>query len=357
MEIFNSPNLKPEQKLLRIIIISTITVFILGSIFFFVMNLLPSKDSKAGGAAPKTYYCSGSVLSSANKTIYKSCVNGDTIYIKQGMKIDAHNSYLKTKDVIIIVDSSEMNWSGDNYFYIGTNGKFLIKNKGKLTAKNCNTKAAIYFNTTKIASCGGGSGYYSFDQINNYGGIAYSGLTVLPVKLISFNAKYNKEAVTIDWTTATEINNSHFEIQRSNNKKDWVVVGTVKGNGNSTTTIKYSFSDKVGKLTGEIYYRLNQIDFDGKNELSNIRVVSLNNTKLNIGKVYPNPANDFVKVNINTEGDYTIRILDINGKEMLKQNGSSNIETLNIADIPAGTYLIKIENDIVNESHRIIIKH
>ena len=42
---------------------------------------------------------------------------------------------------------------------------------------------------------------------------------------------------------------------------------------------------------------------------------------------------------------------------MLKQNGSSNIETLNIADIPAGTYLIKIENDIVNESHRIIIKH
>ncbi|MCC6720606.1 MAG: T9SS type A sorting domain-containing protein [Bacteroidia bacterium] len=358
MELYNEPNVKPEHKLLKIIVIVSVIALLLGAVFFILFNLLPSKKSKAS-SKPNVYYCSGSIMNSNNKKVFDACVSGDTIKVEKSINLNQGCDKLMKKDIIFLIDGCEMKWNGNYSFYIGEGGKIFMKNGGKLTVKSgsCNSKSAIYFGSTMFVTCDGKSAKFSFDDVNKYGGVSYSGLTVLPVKLISFNAKYDKETVNLDWATASEINNSHFEVQRSNNKTDWTVVGTVKGNGNSSEIIKYNYSDKVGKMAGEIYYRLKQIDFDGKSELSNIRVVSLNNTKVNVGKVYPNPANDIIKVNINTDGDYTIRLVDINGKEMLKQEGSSSIETLNIADIPAGIYFVKIENDLINESHRIIIRH
>ncbi|MCC6720605.1 MAG: T9SS type A sorting domain-containing protein [Bacteroidia bacterium] len=358
MELFNEPNVKPDQRLLKIIVIVSIIALLLAGVFFILFNLLPSKKSKAS-SKPNIYNCYSYISHSRNQNFFKVCSDGDTILINKGMKVNQACNLLKDKNVIILIDGCELRWTSNNSIYIGKGGKILMKNGGHFISNSgyCSSKSAIYFGDSIYVTCDGKNANFSFDDVNKYGGVSYSGLTVLPVKLISFNAKYDKETVNLDWTTASEINNSHFEVQRSNNKTDWTVVGTVKGNGNSSVIIKYNYSDKVGKLSGEIYYRLKQIDFDGKSEYSSIRVVSLNNTKVNIGKVYPNPANDIIKVNINTEGDYTIRLVDINGKEMLKQEGSSSIETLNIADIPAGIYFVKIENHIINESHRIIIRH
>ncbi|NUM32483.1 MAG: T9SS type A sorting domain-containing protein [Bacteroidetes bacterium] len=358
MELYNEPNVKPEHKLLKLVIVSSIIVILLGGIFFLISNLLPSKKS-AAHSSPKVHYCKGSIMSSTNKKVFSSCVNGDTIKVTQGLNINQGCDKLKDKDILFLIDGCEAKWNGNYSFYVGKGGKVFLKNGGKLTVKSgsCNSNAAIYFGTTKFVTCDGQTASFSFDQVNNYGGVSFAGLTVLPVKLISFTAKYNKEIVNLEWATASEVNNSHFEVQRSLNKSDWTVVGTVKGNGNSSSIIKYSFDDKVGKMTGEIYYRLKQVDFDGKNELSNVRVVSLNNTKINIGKVYPNPANDIVKVNINTDGDYNIILQDINGKELLKQEGSSSIETINVSEFPAGIYFVKIQNDEINESHRILIRH
>lgn len=358
MELYNEPNVKPEQRILKIVIVSSIIIVLLGGIFFFAANLLPSKKSTAS-SGPTVYYCKGSIMSSSNKSVFSSCANGDTIKVTEGLNMNQGCDKLKDKNILFLIDGCEMKWNGNYSFYIGTGGKIFLKNGGKITVKSgsCNSNAAIFFGSTKFVTCDGQSANFSFSQVNNYGGVSYSGLTVLPVKLISFTAKYDKETVNLEWATATEVNNSHFEVQRSLNKTDWTIQGTVKGNGNSSSIIKYSFDDKVGKMTGEIYYRLKQIDFDGKSELSNVRVVSLNNTKVNIGKVYPNPANDFVKVNINTDGDYTIILHDINGKELVRQEGTSSIETLDVAEYPTGVYFVKIQNDEVNESHRIVIRH
>ncbi|NUM32482.1 MAG: T9SS type A sorting domain-containing protein [Bacteroidetes bacterium] len=352
------PNVKPEQKLLRIVLISSIIVILLGGLFFLISNLLPSKKSLAG-TTPNVYDCNGNISSKEVAKVFDACVDGDTLKVTKELVVESSNKALYKKNIIFLIDGCEMRWEGDYLLYIGKDCKILLKDGGKLTTLKNKTfsKAIVYFNREPLVSFDGKNGKFSFDDVNKYGGISMSGLVALPVKLISFNAKFENETVNLEWATATEINNSHFEVQRSVNKVDWTVLDSVKGNGNSNTIKKYSYSDKIGKLTGEIYYRLKQVDFDGKSEFSNIRVVSLNNTKINIGKVYPNPANDIIKVNINTEGEYDIVLQDINGKEILRSNGNSSVETINVSEIPAGIYFVKIQSNVVNESHRIVIKH
>lgn len=89
----------------------------------------------------------------------------------------------------------------------------------------------------------------------------------LPVKLLSFNGEYSREegCVKLDWSTASELNNSHFVIERSHNGIDYEALGMIVGSGNSNSAKKYSFSDPVVKKAS-FYYRLVQFDFDGTSE-------------------------------------------------------------------------------------------
>jgi len=90
---------------------------------------------------------------------------------------------------------------------------------------------------------------------------------VIPVELTSFTASVNERDVILNWTTATELNNQGFEIQR-NSGNDFQVVGFVNGHGTTTETQEYSFTDAV--TTGSYSYRLKQVDFDGTFEYSDV---------------------------------------------------------------------------------------
>lgn len=97
----------------------------------------------------------------------------------------------------------------------------------------------------------------------------------LPVKLTSFTAKANKQgAVNLAWATASEQNNSHFDITRSANGEKFEKIGEVKGNNNSDVTRNYSYTD-VNPIIGANYYRLTQVDHDGKSSFSNIAVAKV----------------------------------------------------------------------------------
>ncbi len=174
----------------------------------------------------------------------------------------------------------------------------------------------------------------------------------LPVKLISLNASAIQNDVSVSWTTATEINVSHFIIEASTDGNRFESVGKVKAKGNSSRVCSYNFSHinaraKMGAPT-IIYYRLNAIDLDGKSEISG--VVSVNFEKGNEDiLVFPNPFTHEVFVNLNAaeNGNVILNITDITGKNIqsqtLKVSAGMNLLTINILnELKPGIYFMEI---------------
>jgi hypothetical protein len=186
----------------------------------------------------------------------------------------------------------------------------------------------------------------------------------LPVKLTLFTAKNVAGNVQLNWVTASEFNNKGFDIMRSMDGVNFKTIGFVKGAGNSSTILNYSETDlnafennKVQKL----YYRLNQIDFDGQTALSDIREVSINDNNWGNIKVYPNPFNTVINldINANVRTENTITVTDVSGKTVSKttvvfEKGLTNYTINNLEKLPSGTYFVKIENSITNEVIKVV---
>lgn len=123
--------------------------------------------------------------------------------------------------------------------------------------------------------------------IHNAGGL----FPILPVELVAFDATYKDLTVLLEWNTASEFNNQEFRIERSLDGKDFVEIGKVNGNGTSTIPQYYKFTDNDLQTGTTLYYRLKQVDFDGKFEYSAIKSVIVPATQgLVVGDFFPNPA-------------------------------------------------------------------
>jgi hypothetical protein len=173
----------------------------------------------------------------------------------------------------------------------------------------------------------------------------YTGsFTPLPVELTYFNAEKAGRTSLLTWQTASELNNSHFEVQRKTTISDWEHIGEVEGNGTSSQINNYQFVD-YNPGQGVNYYRLKQVDFDGQFEYSEIKAVSFKPQLEMI--VYPNPAQDVVNVTLGTsiESDITVSVFDAYGKELQRvqlHRGQTAI-SLNILGYRTGFYFIKTE--------------
>jgi hypothetical protein len=110
----------------------------------------------------------------------------------------------------------------------------------------------------------------------------------LPVRLTKFTGKLSGQQVTLDWTSVAELNSNKYVVEKSIDGKNFEEIGVVEAAGNSARAINYSFADKLMQ-PGGYFYRLNQVDIDGKSEYS--KVVYINNGKGNgnVTGVFPNP--------------------------------------------------------------------
>jgi hypothetical protein len=155
----------------------------------------------------------------------------------------------------------------------------------------------------------------------------------IPVELTSFTALTNGEEVILNWSTATELNNHGFEVERSEDNICFDKVGFIPGFGTTTEPKSYSFSDQSIN-NGTYYYRLKQIDFNGTHEYSGVVEVEFRsfNSYL-LEQNYPNPFNPSTKIKywIQQSSNVTIKVFDILGNE---------IETLVNEEKPVGTYEI-----------------
>jgi hypothetical protein len=174
--------------------------------------------------------------------------------------------------------------------------------------------------------------------------------TIVPVELISFNAFVENNSVNLSWVTATETNNSGFELFRRKDDEQWKLITFISGTGTATEPSAYSYKDE--NLQAGLYkYKLTQIDFDGtRNELKEIEV-EIENLPLQFALLqnYPNPFNPAtaIKFSLPEAGFVTLKVYDILGKEV-KSLISGNMEKgaheiiFDSEDLSSGVYVYKL---------------
>ena len=174
--------------------------------------------------------------------------------------------------------------------------------------------------------------------------------STLPITLSSFTGEKGESRNILKWSTASEQNNTGFEIQYSANGRNFEKLSFVSSkaaNGNSSSTLSYEFSD-ANNFNSNAYYRLKQVDKDGKTSLSNIVFLKGEKTsRMSLSTIYPNPAHSSINLTIDAPAsdNINIEIRDIAGKLVLRQpsavvNGANKVP-LNVASLPGGSYFIK----------------
>jgi len=177
----------------------------------------------------------------------------------------------------------------------------------------------------------------------------------LPILLQSFDAELIKESlVELKWVTSTELNNSHFIVERSQDGYDWEEVAKVLAEGNSVTNIDYVAYDN-NPLYGISYYRLKQVDYDGTLTVFKIKTI-INDQELE-ASIFPNPTKDILNVVIEDENAYQVKLYNSVGQLMeLPMTYSGNKVTLNTTDMEKGFYLVVIENGNTSLTRTVIIE-
>jgi Putative Ig domain len=179
----------------------------------------------------------------------------------------------------------------------------------------------------------------------------------LPVEITKINATKEDSKVNISWSTASEKNNSHFNIQRSKDSYRWGNLGKVIGNDNSIVNRNYEFTD-ARPLKGINYYRLEQVDHNGKINYST--VVSINNgSRLEIVPMVQNNNQVTIKVYNDRDENGIAQIIDISGRIVATQNISlengSNLLDFDMSKNVSGTYVVKMITESGEQSQKMMI--
>ncbi|MBV6479661.1 MAG: hypothetical protein HGGPFJEG_02448 [Ignavibacteria bacterium] len=174
----------------------------------------------------------------------------------------------------------------------------------------------------------------------------------LPVELISFIANSTNRNVTLNWSTANEVNNAGFDIERKSvSSSEWTKIGNVAGNGTTSNPQSYTYTDR-NLSAGSYNYRLKQIDYNGNFEYFNLgtEVEVGNPTDYALSQNYPNPFNPTTKINFDLakEGFVSIKVFDNLGKEVatlvneFKNTGYYTVE-FDARNLTSGMYYYRME--------------
>jgi hypothetical protein len=174
---------------------------------------------------------------------------------------------------------------------------------------------------------------------------------VAPVTLTSFTARNKGNGISLDWSTAQELNNNYFQIERSaDGNTGWSVVATINGAGNSQVVNNYNAFD-ASPLSGINYYRLKQVDNDGKAVYSKTVTIKIGLQKTAVS-VIANPFYNTLSVNFisPTSEMVTARLVDVTGKQIAVDkwnvyNGTSRKDFNNLGGLQHGMYILSIINN------------
>ncbi len=179
-------------------------------------------------------------------------------------------------------------------------------------------------------------------------------LPALPIELTSFEGEERDCAIDLAWTTASEINNAYFEVEKSQNGRDFETIEIIEAVGNSSSISKYTFTDEEAEGTN--YYRLTQVDVDGESTSSDIIVVKSSCRTYDeletegISSLYPNPVkNGDVRIKFKASSvhpDAVIVVTDLLGRTVDHYNVSvdagNNTFNFSVDNLVEGAYFVRI---------------
>ncbi|MCX6208068.1 MAG: T9SS type A sorting domain-containing protein [Bacteroidetes bacterium] len=312
------------------------------------------------GAPDNSYYAflgrySGFTTPDFTSILYTNCLQ-----IPSGLASNQYNlSFYMTHDS---AQSNSTSFSGDDSLYVVySEDKGVTWNRitgGGFERMDVNLTDWTWTNhTVDLSSLAGKTVQLGFEGVSQMGNLfAIDSITIeanppLPIKLTTFTGKKEGAKNLLSWETANEQNNKGFELQRGVDGKEFKAIAFVNSkatNGNSSTALNYNYIDEKPS-TANNYYRLRQVDINGKESFSNVVLIkSIQNTKAEITAVYPNPAKENINVVLNSVSaeKLTVRITDLSGRIIVVKNiettsGDNNFK-FNTANFANGTYTIKV---------------
>ncbi len=327
------------------------------------------------------------------------CINtgGSTGYLAMKYENDGSNNnirlHLRGWNTQAIDDLSSTSWSAGDLVHIAAvwdaSGSNSDINGGNSAAIYINGSVTGFGNTTWTPAATNGTNlfigryataqqfadgviddFYIYDdvltstEINNL----KNSQSLLPVELSSFTAHLKDNQVHLNWETATEINNYGFGIERklsaiSSQHSEWETIGFISGHGNSNSPKSYDFIDNESP-TGELEYRLKQLDTDGSFEYSETIIVELGTpTKYDIQQNHPNPFNPSTEINysIPKSGKVILRVYSILGEEVAmlvnenKEAGEYTVHFMTEGSLASGIYITRMESGSYSKTIKMIL--
>ncbi len=268
------------------------------------------------------------------------------------------------------------NVSVNEYWDIGTDGGSAdvslhwenIEFSGIDLSQNPNDLRVAHFNYDyekwedmgNTANSFNNQGWVTSANVNNFSPFTFGSLTPaipLPVNFISFTAKKaSNNTALIKWQTASEINNSHFEIERSLDGKNFIKIGTKNANGNANKIQNYQYIDNT--ISGgaiKAFYRIKQVDNNGKSTITNVQLVNFNQVNNGIA-IYPNPASSILNISLPAETEKaTVTITDAMGKLVHTAIvGVITNNTIDLSSFSIGIYSINITSETETKNIKLL---
>ena len=279
---------------------------------------------------------------------FASCTG--TVTITGTLTIDNSYDISGRTDITSIVIDGTVFFAGNYAWTLPPNAILYINNTGNILYTDamggCNSAKRIIIGS-QVATCTGvGANAFGFDQIIEAGGFSNAG--PLPIELLSFAGKRVDNTIQLHWVTASEQNNDYMEVQRSENGKTFARLGTVPGRGDSYEQIAYSYVDER-PLPGVNYYRLRQVDFDGKEEYHKVIAVLFKDKEEKAQGItlFPTVVSEQLNFALHqeaaTNGEYYIS--DLSGRVLLRQPFEQGMQqqSIPVHRLPRGQYILTVQ--------------
>lgn len=265
---------------------------------------------------------------------------------------DAPNGLLEATDAFAVVISTDngFTWSSANILRIWYFGSGSLSTA--TTGQHVSISLSSYNGPVRIGFYARRQATGSTSLINIWvDNVQITG--VMPVTLLAFTGTKEGTTNLLKWRTATEQNNTGFELQRSSNGTDFsriVFVPTKSAaGGNSSATLSYAYTDNSPLTTHNCFYRLKQVDLDGKFTFSNtVFIKGEAVTELVVTSLYPNPTNQLLNVVLEAPAAQRVQLVitDLAGKTVQQQTlelqKGTNSKTVKVAALAKGTYVAKV---------------
>ncbi len=167
-------------------------------------------------------------------------------------------------------------------------------------------------------------------------------LSTLPVTLTQFKASCSGGQTLLEWATAGEDNNRHFVLERSYNAQNWEPIAEIKGAGTTSDLQQYKYNDLLAD--GKRYYRLRQVDYNGRETISAVVSVNCIATDNPALRIYPNPVYDVMQVQ-GVTGKMNYSLINITGQVIKRGLLTQTLNTVDVSAVPSGLYYLQVEGN------------